>query len=540
MHELEDAERLVNSGHLARAITSLTSLLSQDALADKDRVRAELLMAKAHLDHGEYETGLTHATLGAEVAHRLGDAASEAESLTLQTGLFRSLRLQNKAAESMTQALSMARASGDRRVEALALIGMANLALDAEDEEQARLLLNQALVCARDAANPNEEFWALNNLSHLQGMVAQRLVGGPDPALLRQAVDDLVAIVDQALEVAAGTDNALQRAFALSNLADAYLALGDLPQAETLITAYAALAREHGFARLLAYAHLDEARLLQERGHADQAIDLLTSERHQNSLGQQVDLLMNTERALVTLLKRQGRFEQALQRMEQLLELQHARLTAQADRQARVLIGQLDVEQARTAAENAKLEAAQHALRAHALQQERDQWHRSSHEDALTGVGNRRAADQALAARLLAANAGVIQELQFVAFVDIDHFKQVNDTLGHAFGDRVLQTLGDLIRGFLRQRDSVYRFGGEEFVLLLAGAHPSVGEAACEHLRGIVEQHDWAALSPGLRVTASFGVAQWQGETTAEAWLARADAALYEAKRSGRNRVVPG
>jgi diguanylate cyclase (GGDEF)-like protein len=151
-------------------------------------------------------------------------------------------------------------------------------------------------------------------------------------------------------------------------------------------------------------------------------------------------------------------------------------------------------------------------------------------------VGNRRAADEALAARLAAAAGG--HERFFVAFVDVDHFKQVNDTFGHATGDRVLLALGDLMRGFLRNRDEIFRFGGEEFVLLMADESPSAGHDACDRLRRLIEGHDWAALVPQLHVTASFGVASWQGEASVSELLARADAAMYRAKREGRNRVV--
>jgi diguanylate cyclase (GGDEF)-like protein len=170
------------------------------------------------------------------------------------------------------------------------------------------------------------------------------------------------------------------------------------------------------------------------------------------------------------------------------------------------------------------------------LELERDLLKRSSRLDALTGVGNRLAADEALAARLSATPKGAAQ--LFVAFVDVDHFKQINDSFSHAIGDLVLLTLGDLMRGFLRNRDEVFRYGGEEFVLLMSDAQGSAGQDACERLRLLIEGHDWDRLAPQLRVTASFGVASWQGDVAASELMARADAAMYRAKREGRNRVV--
>ncbi len=125
-----------------------------------------------------------------------------------------------------------------------------------------------------------------------------------------------------------------------------------------------------------------------------------------------------------------------------------------------------------------------------------------------------------------------------MAFVDIDHFKQVNDTCGHATGDQVLRHLAGLVRGFLRTRDDVFRFGGEEFVIVMSDEKRFSGPDACEPLRRRIESHDWPALAPGLKLTASFGVARWPGELAAAALLARAGAALYEGKRSGPNRVI--
>jgi diguanylate cyclase (GGDEF)-like protein len=122
--------------------------------------------------------------------------------------------------------------------------------------------------------------------------------------------------------------------------------------------------------------------------------------------------------------------------------------------------------------------------------------------------------------------------------VDVDHFKLINDSFGHAVGDQVLLALGNLMRGLLRNRDEVFRYGGEEFVLLMTDEQASAGHDACERLRLLIERHDWASVAPQLHVTASFGVACWQGDVTAGDLLARADAAMYQAKREGRNRVV--
>ena len=125
-----------------------------------------------------------------------------------------------------------------------------------------------------------------------------------------------------------------------------------------------------------------------------------------------------------------------------------------------------------------------------------------------------------------------------VALFDLDHFKQVNDGHGHVVGDEVLRRFAEETGRVLRASDHLGRYGGEEFLVVLSGAADaaSVGVAA-ERVRSLVAMHDWSALRPGLRVTVSAGVTLCRGQDTPEQLLARADAALYAAKRAGRNRI---
>jgi diguanylate cyclase (GGDEF)-like protein len=154
--------------------------------------------------------------------------------------------------------------------------------------------------------------------------------------------------------------------------------------------------------------------------------------------------------------------------------------------------------------------------------------------DALTGVGNRRKLDAALPVELeRTAQAGVPLSL---IMVDIDHFKRVNDEHGHATGDEVLIRFGALLRAETRSTDTVARFGGEEFVLLLPRAELAQALAKAERLRVTLAATLIGPLS--APVTASFGVAEAAHVESAESLLKRVDAALYAAKHGGRNRVV--
>jgi diguanylate cyclase (GGDEF)-like protein len=153
--------------------------------------------------------------------------------------------------------------------------------------------------------------------------------------------------------------------------------------------------------------------------------------------------------------------------------------------------------------------------------------------DPLTGAFNRRHFDTQLAA--LAAPPADADAVNVLMAVDIDHFKAINDRHGHATGDRVLQGVVALLNGRKRPSDSLFRTGGEEFVLLLPRIVPTDAVRLADALRQRVQQ---AALVEGQAVTVSIGVAPQRSGQGGSAWLRAADDALYEAKRGGRNRVV--
>jgi diguanylate cyclase (GGDEF)-like protein len=161
---------------------------------------------------------------------------------------------------------------------------------------------------------------------------------------------------------------------------------------------------------------------------------------------------------------------------------------------------------------------------------------RESQEDPLTGIANRRCFDQRLAAGIAAARA--TNHPLTLAVADLDHFKIINDRLGHAVGDDVLKHAADIMRKRCRATDLVARIGGEEFALLLSGMTRETALSYCDMLRRAFEAHDWAAVHPNLHVTMSIGISQWDGAGDPAALLQAADAHLYIAKNEGRNRVA--
>ncbi len=123
--------------------------------------------------------------------------------------------------------------------------------------------------------------------------------------------------------------------------------------------------------------------------------------------------------------------------------------------------------------------------------------------------------------------------------LDLDHFKRVNDAHGHATGDAVLRAFADRVRKLVRKVDSLVRRGGEEFVLVIPGAAPRDALATGGRIRASLEHDPLLEIAgEALRQTVSVGVATWDRRESAEALESRADQAMYEAKRLGRNRVV--
>ena len=156
-------------------------------------------------------------------------------------------------------------------------------------------------------------------------------------------------------------------------------------------------------------------------------------------------------------------------------------------------------------------------------------------KDPLTQVANRAEFD-----RMLNNFVAAHQESNLpcsLIMSDIDQFKSINDTYGHLTGDSVLRGLASILQKRLRPNDKLGRYGGEEFCAILPETNIESAARIAEELRALVAAHTFAADGKELRVTISIGAAELGGATHMDALYKRADDKLYEAKRTGRNRV---
>ncbi|CRM73833.1 hypothetical protein AOA59_10420 [Pseudomonas sp. 2822-15] len=161
---------------------------------------------------------------------------------------------------------------------------------------------------------------------------------------------------------------------------------------------------------------------------------------------------------------------------------------------------------------------------------------RSALRDPLTETGNRIAMDQTLQREIDMARRH-LSPLSLL-MLDIDHFKKINDTHGHAAGDIVLRAVADSIKSQLRNVDMVFRFGGEEFLILLSNTGRDAAGLVGERLRRAAEAKDYWADGKRIELTVSLGCSTLLAAESAESLLRRADNALYVAKREGRNRLA--
>jgi len=170
---------------------------------------------------------------------------------------------------------------------------------------------------------------------------------------------------------------------------------------------------------------------------------------------------------------------------------------------------------------------------------ESERYREMAERDPLTGLHNRRFADEHLTTLLSDVREGGGPVA--VAMLDVDHFKRINDELTHAVGDQVLRVLAEILSDAVTRipGGTVARIGGEEFLLVVPGVADATVSGLCEKVRVAIAAHDWSPISADLTVTASLGVAFAPADADTSAALVRAaDVRMYVAKRDGRNRVV--
>lgn len=537
--QLSHARQRAALGDYASACELLDQALAAHPLP---AARVQILALLAHYlpRRGESHQALRRASEATALSAQLGDAALSAQGLCALGYVYAQFLMGREALETTLAALRAARQARHRGLEAWALnrLGVAYSSLG--HAEQACHYTAQALEIAQSRRERELHFSCLNNLAYywLQLQAEAQRDGQPERA--RRALEKAHARAEEALQLGRAEGGSFYIAIALSNLVEARLADGSAAGVQPLIDEFETLSSEHGYAELLCQAQVQRALIQAGHGETDAAVRALNILLERASTGPK--LRRQLCRSLYEVHKARQEHALALYHLEQLneLERQVARDTMALQTEAMLIRQQF--QQAQTRAEHALQDARLARERAQQLEQEqarlREQaaeWGRIAHEDALTGLHNRRHAEFALPLLLERARkeGGAIA----LALLDIDHFKHVNDSLGHGMGDQVLQQVAQLLRRQLRGADLLARVGGEEFMLVFVAVTPPQAQDICERLRLAIAGHDWARLATGLRVTVSLGLCAGEPPPRPQALVEGADQALYAAKRAGRNRV---
>lgn len=434
-------------------------------------------------------------------------------------------------------------ASPTRRAEreAWALNRVAIAYASLENPVQACASTEQALEIAQQANAPEVLFSCHNNLAYFWLRRVEEATAQHDTAVLAEAVTQARRTAEQATELARRLGSPFKIAVAVSNLVNTLLAAGLTDEALPLLNEFGHLAHDHGYRTLAVEADAQRAVFLRLKGEPLQAARILDA-LLQAAAEPPPKLRRLLIRALYETHKACGQFREALDWLEQLVGLERQITRDNLKLQTEVILIRDQVEQAQARADSATADARRERARAAHLETEQQRLRehamaldRAAHEDVLTGLHNRRHAEFALP--LLVEGARMAGQVISVAALDVDHFKKINDGHGHAVGDAVLQQLAQLLRHRLRSADLMARIGGEEFMAVLVGIAPQQAAEICERLRLAVVEHDWAAITPGLIVRISVGIAGGMPPLQTDDIVARADHALYAAKRSGRNRV---
>lgn len=377
------------------------------------------------------------------------------------------------------------------------------------DNWQALRILNEVIERHGDGAPSFPMLYTLNGVVATAVGAFHRMREIDDDG---EAVDLLITARDaaeRAAQLLAEFETPLYRVAVVGNLGEILIYQGELAAADRELRAALALAEHIGAA-----AHRDRVRAsigawLIASGRPAEALAWL--DRLIADLGEDGphSTRIRAHHAAYLAARTLGRFDLALEHHEVYERLERCRTTSQLRSQAEMFV--------------TKSEA----------QAEVDRHRSSAERDPLTGLWNRRHLTRTL--QHLAPSDGEPRAFA-VAMVDVDHFKSVNDRLGHAIGDSVLVEMAQVLVDEADDEDVIVRYGGEEIVIVMPETSLDDAAERCEQIRARVEQHTWPGLPPEQRLTISVGLAG-APPCAVDRVVSAADRAMYNAKRAGRNLV---
>ena len=392
------------------------------------------------------------------------------------------------------------------------------------DPWQGERVLAEAVQRHGAACGARDNMLSLNNLCAITIGAYYLLGRGVDDDEARAVLVRSLGYARRARELLATSADPGADVFVEGNLGEVLLHHGELDEAEALLVLNIGRARERGYDAQLWRMTCSMGEMMLARGRPAQARAMLRDLLDAMAGADPRITMIRARHALYRACRALGLFEEALEHFEACELMERQRASRQLRAQSQLFVTRFEAEQARRDAEHQRAKADEAALEAE--------------RDPLTRLGNRRQLERRFAA-LMSWPSRPGQVLT-AAMLDIDHFKSINDTLGHDAGDEVLVGLAQMLRENTRATDIVVRLGGEEFVVVFPDTPVEYATEVCERLRERFGAHVWPGLPAGTAATLSIGLAPVLPGDRSQDLLRRADAALYEAKRLGRNRLAVG
>ncbi len=517
------ATALAKTGQVQRAFALAHQ--ARDAVASiadcKLQAETRHTQARCHFYQADFMRSLELLLEATRLYQECGDLAGAATALVGIGTCQHRLGAHDDAAAALLRALETARSL---RLDTLEInihnsLGSAFLWAGRMDEAARHLARGSELAHA--AGNRSLQTKFLMN----QSLLARRRgdeAGATDPAAAQAAYGKALEQATQALALARDCGNAYDELHCLGHRGTMLRLLGRVAEAEQVLQATLELGRSlnEGHVQAEALVELGRLRLLQ--GQAESAQRLLAEAAELARRIAARSVLAEACAVLSQVLEALGDLSGALAAYK---EFHAVRETELADSRKHA-----------TAATELWLEFQDATRRASEYRESAQKMAEVSATDPLTGLLNRRGLDSRIQA--LTTLCDTDGTALSVALIDVDLFKQINDSHSHAVGDAVLRRLADLMRSHCRQDDLAVRWGGDEFLLVLAGADLVAATGVLERLKHASDVGPWSPQAPGLKVTLSIGIATNLRGTTIDSTVAAADVMLYEAKRAGRDRIA--
>lgn len=429
------------------------------------------------------------------------------------------------ALQHAKMACAVADAAGVEAAPALQALGLACLAVCFDrmgDPWQAERLLQKAIDAAVVADDTFVRMLALNSLGAMLINIFH-LLREDEPDEARHALGPARHALEAAHALALAQGDGFAVGVIEGNLGEALVHAAELEQADHWLTRAERGANWDAPSAWQLRALCSRGDWYLARGEPALARDLMQRVEAVVSHASSSPTLIRLHQVLYEANLQLGDAAGALEHLTHFHKLYRRRATKQLKAQSRMLVSRMEVESALQEAERQRHRAA--AMESHAL------------HDPLTGIGNRRLVARDLPA--LMSERAQHQRPVTIGLLDIDHFKTINDRFGHAVGDKVLVELAEVMRRSTRAVDMLARVGGEEFLLVMPDTGISSALEVCQRLRAAGQAVAWGDLAAGLTVTWSVGLAE-APPYDHDLLVARAYAALYQAKAAGRDRVMVG